>query len=539
MPDVPRPEPATNPFHATRETQLALLLAVTLAAGAYVIVYPFTLVRYPPITDLPFHASEMSILRHYFDPKFHFREQFSLHPLEVPYLSMYVIGALFALVVPISVATKLMAIAMLALVPVGLAVLFYGMKKSPLWGLTGLGFIWCTVTQWGFLNFMGATGLFAMSIGFALLVADEPTKLRRLGLSLSLVAIFFTHVYRLPFALVGVLVAGALVYPATRRFAPIVETLWPALALFVIWLLVRPRALGIGIHEFGFHPERVSEILEHLFGAYLPVNGAPPTPEGILERTLGERVLGMQAFAVCAATLLFFVDGRAKNRSRRERLWAIGVTVLPVLFAGGLFLAYLTLPFESGLWFYIYPREMVASVMFLVAVAPDLPRSFVGRGAFALFLAAAAVPMSRFVSARFLEFEAATADFREIVAEVPAAPKLFYLMYWLGDSAKRVSPFLHLPAWIQAEKGGALDFHFVQWRHSPIRYRVGSPDVPPPLPQRFEWTPQYFDVLQQGYWFDTFLVRHRIDPHELFDADPAIHLVSHHGSWWLYRRFGK
>jgi hypothetical protein len=72
----------------------------------YVIVYPFTLSKLPPITDLPFHATSISIFRHYWDPSFHFREQFTLHPLEVPYISMYLLGVLFALVLPVVDAVK-------------------------------------------------------------------------------------------------------------------------------------------------------------------------------------------------------------------------------------------------------------------------------------------------------------------------------------------------------------------------------------------------------------------------------------------------
>jgi hypothetical protein len=184
----------------------------------------------------------------------------------------------------------------------------------------------------------------------------------------------------------------------------------------------------------------------------------------------------------------------------------------------------------------VYPREIVATVLFATAVAPDLPRGILARFAFVGLFAMSALPMSRFVSARFREFETSTEDFREIMAVMPKAPRLFYLMYWLGGSAKRATPFLHLPAWVQAEKGGALDFHFVKWNHSFIHYRVGSPDVPPPLPERFEWTPQYFRVLEQGAWFDTFLVRHRMDPSQLFLPDPSVHLTAHRGTWWLYER---
>jgi hypothetical protein len=519
---------------ARRDRRILVALAAVLAWA--VLAWPFTKVHYPPLTDLPFHAAQTSIFRHYFDPSYHFREQFTLHPLEVPYDSMYFLGAFFALFFSIATATKLMAIAMLALVPAGLAVFFHGARKDPLLGLTGLALTWCTVTQWGFLNFMGAFGLFMMSLGFALRVVDEPTVRRQWALALTLVALFFTHVYRVPFAILGVVAAGAAVYPVTRRFRALVGPLLPALALFSIWIMIRPRGLGISGSLVGFHPERFAEIPRHLFGAYTPMEGCPQTPEGTSERGRSIVMLAAVLVAMAAATLAGVRRNRVAPPSPEEKHWRLAVTILPVAGALGLLALYFTLPLEAGKWFYVYPREIVGAALLLFAAIPDLPRSSWPRAGFGGLVAVASLPMASFVGARFSEFEGATADFRAITAQIPQAPKLFYLMYWLGDSAKRATPFLHLPAWVQAEKGGALGFHFVQWNHSPIRYREGSEDVPPRTPPRFEWTPQYFRVLEHGKWFDTFLVRHRQDPSVLFAQDPSIHLVSHEGTWWLYRR---
>jgi hypothetical protein len=514
----------------------AALVLFSVALSAYVIGYPFTLAEYPPLTDLPFHAAQASIFRHYLDPAFHFREQFSLHPLEAPYVSMYALGAFLALFTSITTASKLMAMAMLALVPSGLAVLCHGMKKSPLWGLLGLSLTWCTTTQWGFFSYMGAIGLSAMSVGFALLVVDDPTRTRRIGLALSLVVLFFTHVYRFPFTLVAVLLAGAIVYPSTKRFSPLAVPLAPALVLFSIWLWIRPHEMSLGALGLRFHPERLHEIPKHLFGAYLPLEGARPTPEGIGERDIFKRMLGTGLFTLAASALLFFGEGRARRRNREAFSWGVGVGALPLILAAGSFVAYLTLPLDAGVWFYVYPREMIATAVMLMAAGADLPIGIMGRLAFCCLFAAASVPMTRFVAHRFREFDSSTADFRSVVQAMPQAPKLFYLIYYASDFAKRVSPFLHLPAWIQAEKGGALGFHFAQWGLYPIRYRIGSAKVPPELPHGFEWTPEYFDVQLHGTWFDTFLVRHTIDPHELFDADPSVRLVLHKGTWWMYRR---
>ena len=71
-----------------------LLGAGAVALVAWILLAPFFVAKYPPLIDFPFHAAHTSAFRHYFDPAFHFREQFSLHPLEVPYVSSYALGAL-------------------------------------------------------------------------------------------------------------------------------------------------------------------------------------------------------------------------------------------------------------------------------------------------------------------------------------------------------------------------------------------------------------------------------------------------------------
>ena len=89
---------------------------------------------------------------------------------------------------------------------------------------------------------------------------------------------------------------------------------------------------------------------------------------------------------------------------------------------------------------------------------------------------------------------------------------------------------------MQAERGGWLSFHFVSWNAQPIRYREAGPDVPPPTPPRFEWTPERFDLATRGKFFDWFLVRRGGGPDPRFAREPDLRLVDHVGTWWLYRR---
>ena len=508
-----------------RATDKVLALAAIALVG-YVIVYPFSVGALPPITDLPFHAAETAILRHYGDPAWHFREQFSLHLFDAPYVSMYLVGLFFAWILPIVTATKGMAVVMLALMPAGLAVMFHGMRKSPLWGLLGLALVWCTLTHWGFLNFMGAIGLFAMSIGLTLLTLDHPTRLRTIGLTATLLAIFFTHVYRFPFAVAAVVGTTVVMYPATRRIRPVIAPLAIALGVFGIWRVFRRATLGSNVEGIGWHGERVHEIPGHLFGSYM----------GPAEQELATRMLWVTLALFGVTTVLFFAQGRHRKRGSRARWWGIGVTLIPLAIAAVYLGCYFVLPMTIGVWWFVYPREIVTAAFIAVGAFPDMPRQWWLKVPIVGAIAFAVAPLSFFVALQFRDFDQATADFRAVAADVPMSPKLMYLVFDHSGSTRTTTPFIHLPAWVQAEKGGWLSWHFVSWDLHPIRYRENDPHVPPPRPERWEWTPGLFNVNRDGPWFDTFLVRNRFDPGATFADDPAIQLQSHQGTWWLYRR---
>jgi hypothetical protein len=298
---------------------LALALAVAaVAVSLYVVAYPMAVVRYPPITDLPFHGAATSILRHYFDPSWHFREQFELQIIQVPYLTLYALGALFSFVMPIVWATKLATVVLLLLLPAGLSVMFHGMRKSPLLGLLGLAFVWNTLTHWGFINFMAAIGLLGMVIGFTLLVLDRPTRGRRVGLAASLLLVFFSHIFRFPFALAAVAVTTVAMLPATRRVRPVLAPVLPALAALGVWLAVRQKELsGGGIGPLRPQLERLRQVPGFLFGGFV----------GPDEQLLAERAYWVYG-AVALVCLASFVAERRRRRWRKGGgWWAVGSTV--------------------------------------------------------------------------------------------------------------------------------------------------------------------------------------------------------------------
>lgn len=507
-----------------------LWLAWVCAAATiiYVVGAPFWAAEYPMMTDFPFHAASSSIFRHYLDGGWHFREQFVFQLFAVPYVTLYALAAIFMLVLPPIIATKFAAAVMLALLPTGLMVLCWGLRKSPLLGLWGLVPVWGAVTHWGFINYVAALGLFAMALGLALRLAERSDpKLQGLLIGV-LILLFFTDVFRFPSTIAMVLVTALVM---NRRVDSVRGLIVPAAIgglLFAAWWATRADPLAatagwIRAPDWG----RMTEVGRYAFDIFL----------GDDDTRVFRRVGLLFAFTAIA---LLIVGGL------RLRSWPRGGWVVPAHTVVGVAIMlslalYLTLPMEKGVWWYVFPREITAALFLVPALLPNLPRRTWAHLAFVVWTAVAVAPMAEHVADAHREFGATTTHFREIIRELPKAPKLLYLVYDHEGSRAQSSPYVHLPAYAQAERGGWLSYHFAQFESSPFRYRDESdPEavIPPKTPVRWEWSPQLFQLDEHGSFFDWFLVRRARSPDELFAADPAIGRVAHFESWWLYHRRG-
>jgi hypothetical protein len=503
----------------------AFAAAIVVATALVVIGGPLLAARYPLMTDLPQHAANASVLRHYFDEEWHFREQFVFQPFAVPYLLFYVVTAGFMLVLPELAAVKAGVFVLLALLPIGLSTLFWGMRKSPLLGVTGLLFCWGTLASWGFLNYLGALGLWAMVVGLSLRAVDLPARQACSRLAAPLVVLFFTHPFRFPMAVVALGIVMVLSFALRRRHRALFPVTVAALTAGVAWWFARPPEVEIALDGVGLFPAR------------LALEGFGEHPYRALESGADETAFH---FAVVMVAVLGLVLGTLRLRRRRKstrRAWvAFGAVSSCVLLS---LLAYLTLPMKMGSWWFIYPREATACAFVALALLPDLPRRPCLRVGAVLWLAAAVLPLGVLAIESHRTFDAATRDFARISARLPRAPKLLYLVFDHEGAPTKQSPFLHLPAYVQAERGGWTSFSFAWLGHSPLAYRDPSEPgavVPPRPPDRWEWTPHRFDLLEHGAFFDWFLVRSRSAPDGLFAADPRIRRVAHEQSWWLYRR---
>jgi hypothetical protein len=500
---------------------------VAIGVCAWVLFAPFAAVKYPPMTDLPMHAATISALRHWFDKSWHFQDQFELHLFEVPVLSHYLLGAAFALFMPISWAVKLSTSCMLSLLPIGLAVYCWGLRKNPLFGVSAAALAWGPLAQWGFINYVASLGLTMMGLGATLLLIDRPTKARALGLTAVSLILFFTHVSRFPIYCAAIAVTTIWMLPVSRRIMPVLLAVAPAVGVFSLWWFVRPSSLT-GTFEHGWHFDRVGEIRTYLVQSF---GGAE---ESELFSRVAQIILGVGTYSIVVNCAAAWMRGLRRPRISRRALCAFGGTLSVVLMFAGLFF---WLPMSYGLWWFVYPREITGAALCSLALLPSLPRKpLLTAPAVAALLVGIVMPM-RFVADRYAQFEQVTMDFQKIIEQIPLAPKLGYIVWDHSGFESTARPFLHLPAWVQAERGGWLSFHFATWNQTPVRFRTKEPkDVAPDTPLRFEWNPQLFDLQTRGKYFNWFLVRAGSSPDVMFAVDPALHRVDHQGTWWLYKR---
>ncbi|MBW1830983.1 MAG: hypothetical protein JRJ10_04680 [Deltaproteobacteria bacterium] len=478
------------------------------------------------MTEFPFHAASSSVFRHYTDPGWHFHEQFAFQMLAVPHVTLYALAATFMIVLPPIAATKLAAALLLALLPVGLMVLCWGLRKSPFLGLWGLVPVWGVLGHWGQVDFLAALGLFAMTLGLALRAVDRPSTRIQGALIAVLVLLFFTQAYRFPFALVMVLLVGVVMRGRVENVRALLIPLGVGTALFIVWWLTRAE-LFVPKVNWVWPP------------AWHRMQDAPIYTVDIFTGNDDTELFRRTGLLFGLTALLLLIVAVARLRS-----WPRGSWVVPAHFIVGVAIAvslglYVTLPMEIGDSWYVFPREITAALFLVPALLPNLPRKTWAQLAFVIWTAVGIAPLTEFVAEAHAEFSTTTVHFREIVRELPKAPKLLYLVYDHHGARARNSPYIHLPAYVQAERGGWLSFHFAQDERFPFRYRDASDpnaEVPPRTPVRWEWSPQQFQLDQHGTFFDWFLVRRMSSPDSLFVSDPTIQRVAHFENWWLYHR---
>lgn len=122
-----------------------------------------------------------------------------------------------------------------------------------------------------------------------------------------------------------------------------------------------------------------------------------------------------------------------------------------------------------------------------------------------LLWAGAAVGETLLARDAFKGFTKETAGLDDILDAIPKGQKVATLVFDRGSRYVAFSPFLHVGAYYQAERGGVSYFSFNDFPQSPVRFLPD--DRPPKAKPRWEWRPEAVKPDDELVWFDYLIVR--------------------------------
>jgi hypothetical protein len=460
-------------------------------------------VEYLPLVDLPQHVAQLAYWIHYDDPAFGFAEQFRF--VVSPYFVGIGLARVAALALPLAAAMKLVITLAVIALPWSIARLLRHVGVDRWWALLGFPLALGFSFQWGFFAWNVALPLFLLALPSTLSYARRPTVRGGAVVGLAGVVLFWAHGLMLVLflAVAGAAVAVA-VRPRRRALVALLPLLVP-LGLAVSWRLSIPRA------------ETDLGILSHA----RPWALAWLRPIEWLSLSLSAGFNPMATAFGCAMVALLLAAGL---RPSRERLRWVPFAVAAACYA--------LMPWAAVNVAYLNQRFAVFLIPLALVGFDAGPRRVPAR-----WLQVATLALVLGVighnAVRFHRFDAEARGFKQIVAATGPAPRLLYLPFDAGVPGFETLPFLHFSAYIQAERGGTINFSGASTAGTVIQYRAGRA---PGTRYRLHQQPQLFDWRVDGD-HDHFLVRTSApDPRELFPAEVPLRLAAHVGRWWLFRK---
>jgi len=556
----------------------AIFVVLSVAA-----IYPIWRSRHPPIQDLPQHLAAISVLKNY--PDLGLGQYFELHLLRTQYLAYYLVAQGLSYITGVTLANKiLLCIAIIAL-PLSIVALLRSLGRDPRLAVFAFGLTYNAHLVLGFFNFLAALPLVFFGLAAAVRLREKHTLKRQVVLGILLLVCFYMHV--VPFAFLGLgavavligddlkrtvqrgysfipvtIAAGAWLAstPAGRATLaaaeateseqrPIYVTVGQALRELPTWLtdvlhrerddqlLVSWACLLLLSLAIGFMPHGRRKLAESSPSAQpvLPPNetGSATTTTTPASDDAAQAAIASSASsatsAIPAGASLGSVSGLRSSAVEpvvREPAyaWLLGL-LSPIAFV-----AYFVLPSAYEWIWPISGRFPLLGLLFAPLLLPRM-RGVVGG---TLLVAAAIVAALSFyeVNRAFVQFEREeVGDIDAAISAIPKGERVAGLIFGGSSNIVRFAPFLHYVALYQARKGGAVMFTFAEFPQSPFRFRTDN--RPPPVPSRWEWTPERVDPDRDLAWYKYVLVRG--GPGRI-QRSPYFENVFQGAGWTVWRR---
>ncbi len=487
---------------------------------------PVWVPHFPPMTDLPQHAAQVSLLSNIGRPDFPFSEQFEIH-LFTPYLFGYGLVAAFTPLLGIAAACKLVVSLALGAFALSTRFLLRQVGADPYWAWLTFPALYGFTYQWGLLNFLVAAPIGIFFLGLVWRQKARPDLKSSLLIMLALYVLFFCHA--LIMGLFALIAAAYWLYYAPRP-RDFIKCAWPLFALaplVLAWLIMASKNAGT---HFPIQWDLSWRNTTNGYYAYLSSLSNEKEPgwgriTGFIPRLLGARpglavtLLGVTLFAMP------FLAGSRINTSRPRVTPVVVVTLVLLLLPSFLFGTALT-----------FQRFTLLSMpLFLIMI--DAPEH-VGRVQRWLRLLCPLIAFAwiGYVTNHSLRFEKEAEGFEYILAHMEPCKRSLSLIFVPGDKDSIAPTFLQFPAWYSALKSGVTDPSFAV-NFQPVTYK--SELIPKVNWDDFAWHPQVFSWnTYEGRKYDYFVIRAPIDAGRIVfkDATCNVELIAREAQWWLYRR---
>jgi hypothetical protein len=472
----------------------------TRAIGFWIVAVIAALViwipSYPPPVDLAQHAGQVRFLHDWFASDFTWGEPMELNWF-TPYLVGYALGALFTTVMPAVAATKLVW----SLATIGTVYTSVRLRRlvggDPRWDWLILPGLFGMTFTWGFFSFFASVpiGLFALERWIRYLRA--PDRRGALVVSGLFALLFFAHILTTAWVMT---VAGIMLL-ATWRGGP---RGLPRVLLHGLPLLA-PLVIGIAWWEYlklwgGPGGRTVWRVGTERFVDFFP------------------QWLGIDAaFTIGVGLLLLAIPFVAGARFARDaiRLAPLAITLVIVM----------VVPYHLQGNAFTYNRfyTFLGPALVLAIAAPRAAGRFHFLRA---MLPVLAVAWTLLFVVRMAMFRAESDDFVQIVDRMEPNRHVVSMVLQPGSEAAGLElSYLHFPVWYQVATGGFVEFSFSSLAPTIVRFKNPYHS---PIKRGFEFEPHPFDMTS----FDYILVRGGSKDRPL--SSPAIRLVAHEGTWWLY-----
>ncbi len=459
---------------------------------------------YLPMADLPQHAAQVGMLRHFE----HYAGEYQINWF-TPYLLGYGSAYLLSWVVGVSAAIRLVVALSLAAFAITSAMLLRQVGARPGWALLVVPGLFGFTYDWGFLNFLVAAPLLLGAMIFALRWAQLPRLNAWQVLSIIACAqlLFMSHV--LAYALAGLLAATIFLTQGPHWFKRCLRVAYFGTAVPVaLWWMTRT-------HDA--EPQVQESIYFNLTWARLGY--------------LGSDIVGLEAGGIYAtlgwlALLLPWFQGARFAKPVYRWLPLVLVTAIyllgPTRAFGTHFIAnrftYFIMPFYL---FALSPRQSAhaqrLAPMTVAAALTTLCFGFWARDTY--------------------RFGLESAPYAAIRQAIEPGKKALYMPFASMSPYSPAPAYLHFASYYTAEKLGDVDFNFSQFFPEMVRNQDPRSR---PIGAGFSFAPGHFDWrLHRGDNYDYFIVRSPGDAkHIILKHAPNRHLtlVTKQHWWWLYKK---